>query len=112
MLRSFRYAFQGILVLIRSENNARFHLLASILVVLLGYYVSLSTTEWAIILTQIGLVWSAEAMNTAIEKICNFVSPEHHKTIGEIKDLAAAGVVVVALVAVAVAGCIFVPKVI
>jgi diacylglycerol kinase (ATP) len=112
MLRSFKFAYKGILTLIRQENNAKFHLLITVIVLLSGVYVKLSTTEWAIILTQIGIVWAVEAINTAIEKLCNFVSPEHQFVIGKVKDLAAAAVLIVAIVAGIVGILVFLPKII
>jgi diacylglycerol kinase (ATP) len=110
MLRSFRFAFWGLKWLISSENNARFHLLATIVVLLAGFYFKLSLSEWAIILTQIGLVWAAEAFNTAIEKLCDHVSPQRNETIGKIKDLASAGVLIVSVVAAVVGLIVFLPK--
>ena len=98
--RSFRYAFQGIFTLIRSENNARFHLLVSIVLIPVCVFLGLNSIEWAIILTQMGLVWAAEAFNTAIEKLCDYVSPQHQDLIGKVKDLAAAGVLFVSVMAI------------
>jgi diacylglycerol kinase (ATP) len=110
MLRSFRYAFKGIGFL-TEENNMKFHLMASVLVVAAGFYMKLSGTEWAVIIMQIGLVFAAEAFNTAIEKLCDFVSPEHQPLIGKVKDLAAAAVLIVTVVAVIVGIIIFLPKI-
>ena len=110
MLRSFRHAFRGFGFLLE-ENNAKFHLLASVIVLLLGFYVKLSAVEWTIILTQIGLVFAAETFNTAIEKLCDFVSPEHQPLIGKVKDLAAAGVLIVAFVAAIIGIIIFLPRI-
>lgn len=112
MIRSFRFAFLGLKWLILSENNARFHLLATILVLIAGFLLKLSLIEWAIILTQIGLVWAAEAINTAIEKLCDFVSPQRHENIGKIKDLASAGVLIVSVVSALVGLIVFLPKLI
>lgn len=102
VLRSFRFAGQGILDLFRFENNAKVHLLVAILVVGTGFVLSLSPVEWAIILTQIGLVWAAEAFNTAIEKLCDFVSPGLHPQIKAIKDLSSGAVLILTIVAVLV----------
>ncbi|WP_337044105.1 diacylglycerol kinase family protein [Emticicia sp. 17c] len=110
MLRSFKYAFQGIGVLLH-ENNARFHLFATVVVILLGLLLHISHTEWAFVIMLIGLVWAAEAFNTAIEKICDFISSEYHPLIGKIKDLAAAGVLIISIVAVIVGIIIFLPKI-
>lgn len=100
--RSFGFAGQGIIALFRYENNAKVHLLIAIVVILAGIWLELSRTEWAIILTQIGLVWAAEAFNTAIEKLCDFVSPGIHPQIKAIKDLSSGAVFILAIAAVLV----------
>lgn len=110
-IRSFRYAGMGIYSLFRYENNARIHLIAFILVVIAGVFFQISSVEWCIITILIGLVWSAEAINTSIEKLADVVSPGYHPAIKDVKDLAAAGVLILALVAVVVGCIIFIPKV-
>jgi diacylglycerol kinase (ATP) len=107
VLRSFQFAGQGIIDLFRFENNAKVHLLLAGIVVVAGFYLQLNSTEWAIILTQIGLVWAAEAFNTAIEKLCDFVSPDRHPQIKAIKDLSSGAVFILAITAVAVGLIIF-----
>ncbi len=102
VLRSFRFAGQGIVDLFRFENNAKVHLLVAILVIGAGFWLNLNRVEWAIILTQIGLVWAAEAFNTAIEKLCDFVSPGLHPQIKAIKDLSSGAVLILTIVAVIV----------
>ena len=102
VLRSFRFAGQGIVDLFRYENNAKVHLLIAGLVVAAGLWLRLSRVEWAIILTQIGLVWAAEALNTAIEKLCDFVSPGLHPKIKVIKDMSSGAVLILAIGAVVV----------
>lgn len=110
MLRSFRYAFAGLRFLM-AENNARFHVFVAVIVLSSGFYLKLSATEWMIIITQIGLVLIVETLNTAIEKLCDFVSPEYHQLIGKVKDLAAAAVLIMSIVAVIVGIIIFLPKI-
>lgn len=102
VVRSFRFAGQGILDLFRYENNAKVHLLIAGLVTVAGFLLNLTRTEWAIILTQIGLVWAAEAFNTALEKLCDFVSPGLHPQIKAIKDLSSGAVLILAITAVIV----------
>ncbi|OIN58584.1 diacylglycerol kinase family protein [Arsenicibacter rosenii] len=102
VVRSFRFAGAGILALFRYENNARVHLLAASGVVAVSFWLQLNRIEWAIILTQIGLVWAAEGVNTAIEKLCDLVSPGYHPQVKAIKDLSAGAVLLVVLVAVVV----------
>ena len=107
VLRSFRFAGQGIVDLFRFENNAKVHLLIAGLVVAAGFYFHISRVEWTILLTQIGLVWAAEAFNTAIEKLCDFVSPGIHPQIKAIKDLSSGAVLILAITAVVVGIIIF-----
>ncbi|WP_374757842.1 diacylglycerol kinase family protein [Dyadobacter sediminis] len=109
-MRSFRYAGVGIYNLFRYENNARIHLLACIFVVIAGVFFDISSAEWSLLVIQIGLVWSAEAVNTAVEKLADVVSPEYHPGIKVVKDTAAAAVLILAISAVIVGGIIFIPK--
>ena len=111
-IRSFRYAFAGILALFRFENNARVHLLLATIAVLFGVWLRINATEWALVIACIGSVWAAEAFNSAIEKLCDLVSPSFNLQIKAVKDLAAAGVLLVALAAVGVAAVLFIPKMI
>lgn len=106
VLRSFRFAGQGVLDLFRYENNAKVHLSLAVGVVAVGVFLHLSRLEWAIILTQIGLVWAAEAMNTALEKLCDFVSPGLHPQIRAIKDMASGAVLILAVTAAVVGALI------
>ena len=105
--RSFRFAFNGIWLFFKNENNARIHLFASVLVIAFGFYVQLPTTSWLWIVVAIGLVWMAEAFNTAIEKLVDLVSPGFNSKAGEIKDLAAGAVIFAALVAFTIGILIF-----
>ena len=59
---------------------------------------------------MIGLVMSIEGMNTAVEYIANFIHPEYHEKIGLIKDVAAGAVFIASVIAVIVAGLIYLPK--
>lgn len=111
ILRSFVYALNGIVFLIKNETNARVHAVASIAVVAAGFYYKLRNFEWMLIILCIGSVFAAELMNTAIEKIVDFVSPNFHHKAGTIKDLAAAAVFVLAVMSVVIGCIIFVPKI-
>lgn len=108
--RSFRYAFQGLAVLLREEHNARLHLFFALLAIGLGIALSITRFEWLAIILCIALVFSAEAMNTALESLCNLVSPEHHELIKKSKDCAAAAVFLVALSSALIGTIIFLPK--
>jgi undecaprenol kinase/diacylglycerol kinase (ATP) len=109
---SFKYAFNGLIILIREEHNARIHLIAAVLAIILGFVLEISLTEWISIIFAIGLVVSLEIINSAIENIADFISPENNKQIKRIKDLAAAGVLVGAIASVCIGLIIFLPKII
>ena len=106
-IKSFQYAFKGVWYFFKEENNARIHLIASIVVTAAGFYFEISVAEWLWITLAIGLVWMAEAFNTAIEKLVDFVSPGFDKRAGEIKDLAAGAVIFAAIVALVIGILIF-----
>ncbi len=107
-IKSVGFALEGIFSLIKSENNARIHLLASVLVILAGFYFNISSSDWLWICLAIALVWIAEAFNTAIETLADTVSKEIDPNIKKVKDIAAAGVLFAAGFAVFVALKVFV----
>lgn len=108
-LRSFRYAAHGIRDLFR-EDNARIHAVVAFAVIVAGVWLGLSLTEWAVIMLTIGAVLAAEAVNTALENLCDRVSPGFDEHIRRAKDLAAGAVLLLAMAAVAVGLFIFLPK--
>jgi len=106
-IRSFGYAFRGIVTLVATQPHARLHLLASLLVIGAGLTVHLRRWEWAAILLCIGMVWMAEALNTAIEFLGDEISLERRDRIGKAKDVAAAGVLIAAMTSIVVAALVF-----
>ena len=110
-LDSFRYALRGVRLLLRYETHARIHLLVTILVVAMGVVFSLSSVEWGLIILVTGLVWTAEAFNTAIERVVDLASPERHELAEKAKDLAAGGVLLAAVAAVIVGLLLFGPRI-
>jgi diacylglycerol kinase (ATP) len=109
-IKSFGYAFHGLFALIRSEVNAQIHLGATVLVLVAGFVLKISIIEWLIVLLNIGVVFSAEAFNTAIEKLCDKTTQEKCPKIGLIKDLSAAAVLIASIIAFISGIIIFVPK--
>lgn len=101
--RSFRYAARGVLALLRSQHNAWIHAAASAAVVGLGFFVGLSRLEWCLVVLAMTAVWTAEAVNTAFEALCDVASPEPHPVVERAKDVAA-GAVLLAAVGAAVVG--------
>lgn len=110
-IRSVRFAVNGIATMMRSQHNAWLHAAATIVVIALGLTLRLSTAEWCWIVLAVMSVWTAEALNTAVEFLTDVASPDYHPTAGKAKDVAAGAVLIAALGAVAIAALIFVPHV-
>jgi diacylglycerol kinase len=96
-LRSVRCALRGLRVMVQTQHNAWIHLAITVAVIVTAVVVGLSGLEWVALVLAIVGVWSAEALNTAIEFLADAVSPDHHPLIGRAKDVAAGGVLVVAV---------------
>lgn len=111
MVGSFAFAFNGLRYMYRHEPNAKIHLLATLLAVVLGFLFHITCSEWLWIALAIALVWMAEAMNTAIEVFADHLHPQDHPMIGRVKDLCAGVVVIAALFALVAGLVIFLPKI-
>jgi diacylglycerol kinase len=110
-LMSFKHAFNGLKILLREEHNSRIHVFATVVVIILGSIFDLNTYEWIAIIFSIGLVIISEIINTAIENISDFISPEKNEKIKKIKDLSAAAVLVSAITAFLIGFMVFIPKI-
>jgi diacylglycerol kinase (ATP) len=108
-IASFRFAWAGLKYIIAAERNARLHLGATFLAILLGLVVRLGASEWLWIVLAIGWVWTAETFNTSIERLADAVTMERDDRIGAVKDMAAAGVLVSAVGALIIGAIIFLP---
>lgn len=111
-LKSFTYAFNGLKVLFQEEHNSRIHLFATVCVIVAGVLLKLSILEWVAVAFAVGLVFSGEIFNSAIEDLADVVCPERDERIKKVKDLAAAAVLVNALTAAVIGLLVFVPKII
>ena len=106
-LRSIKIALGGIWQVISTQQNARIHLAATVVVLIASILVGLSRIEWMILLQVIGFVWAAEIFNTAIEDLVDLFSPENDPTAKRIKDISAGAVLVSALVSLLVGLLLF-----
>jgi diacylglycerol kinase (ATP) len=111
-LRSFVYAWEGIVSFFRWEHNAQIHLAITFLVLVLSVTLGVNKWEAIAVVFSIALVWITEMCNTAIEKTMDFISIEKHPQIKLIKDIAAGAVLVAAIAAIIVGCFIFIPKLI
>lgn len=108
-LKSVTYAFKGAWKLLFTENSVMIQFSIGIFVTIAGFYFDISKSEWLIQTLCIGLVLSIEGLNTAVEKVADFVHPTYHEKIGFIKDIAAGAVFFAALTAIVVGMIIYVP---
>ncbi len=96
--------------LVRSQANARIHLVAMAAVIAAGCYFQVSATEWCLLVFAMAAVMAAEAFNTALEHLTDLASPDIHPLAGKAKDVAAAAVLIMAIGAAIVGLVVFVPK--
>lgn len=108
-LKSLVYATKGAYKLIITEHSIMIQFSIAILITIAGFYFKISKVEWLIQILAIGLVLSVEALNTAIEKIADFIHPDYNKSIGFIKDIAAGAVFFAALAALIIGAIIYIP---
>jgi|ABSQ01.1.fsa_nt_gi diacylglycerol kinase (ATP) len=101
-IQSFRYAFRGIRLLITTQHNAWIHAVATVLVIITAGLLHLNTTDWCMLVLATASVWTAEALNTAVEALADAVSPEFHPLIARSKDVGAAAVLIAAAAAVVI----------
>ena len=111
-IRSVGVAFKGALLLIRTEGSIKIQMVIVVLVTAAGFYFHISATEWMLQVFAIGLVLGVEGVNTAIEKLSDYVQPEYHQKIGFIKDISAGAVMWVSVAACIVGLIIYLPKII
>jgi diacylglycerol kinase len=109
--KGFLFAFEGLITIFETQVNFRFHVVAAILVITMGYYYHISINEWLIIILCIGTVLMCEAFNTALEFLTDLASPAIHPLAKKAKDSAAAAVLIFAIVSVVVGIIIFLPKI-
>jgi len=108
-IRSFKYAFRGIGVMLVSQHNAWIHALATVLVCATGWWLEIAPSQWCWIVLAIVAVWTAEALNTAFEFLADAASPEFHPLVEKSKDVAAGAVLIAAVGAAVIAILVFGP---
>lgn len=110
-LQSFKYALNGLKLFIVEEHNARVHIVAGISAIILGFILRISITEWIAVTLSIGLVLTAEAANSVIERIADLISPAQNDKIKFIKDISAAAVLISAFTAFTIGCIVFIPHI-
>jgi diacylglycerol kinase (ATP) len=109
-IRSFRHALRGIWVTLSTQHNAWIHAVATTAAIVAGFAFGLRRVEWLAVVLAIIAVWTAEALNTALESLCNVASPEFHPLVERAKDVAAGAVLISAIGAAVVGLLVFGPR--
>ncbi len=110
-LKSIGYAFRGAFKLITTEHSVMVQSFIGLAVTLAGFWFEISAIEWMLQILALGLVLSIEGLNTAIEKISDFIHPDFHPRIGFIKDISAGAVLFAAFAAIAIGLIIYLPRI-
>jgi undecaprenol kinase len=111
LIQAMGHAWDGIIDVVTQERNMRYHLLAAVTVIILGFLLNVDRLEWLWLLLAILVVFSAEFLNTVIEAVTDLLGEHHYDVnIKKAKDVAAGGVLITAIFAVLVGLIIFLPK--
>ncbi|MER3373201.1 MAG: diacylglycerol kinase family protein [Allomuricauda sp.] len=109
-IRSVGFALRGMILLLRTEPSIKIQFFIALVVTAAGFYFQISSTEWILQLFAIGLVMGIEGVNTAIEKLSDYIQPKNDPKIGLIKDISAGAVMIVSIVASIIGLIIYMPK--
>lgn len=108
-IRGGGYALKGAWILLKTEHSIQVQFVIALVVTAAGFYFDITHNEWMFQVFAIGLVLTAEGLNSAVEGIADFVHPDFHTKIGYIKDVAAGAVLFAAFTAMVIAGIIYFP---
>ena len=101
-LKSLKHAFVGWWHVIKTQQNAWIHAVATVMVIIVAGWLNLPLRDWAVLLVTITMVWAAEFLNTALEIVVDLASPSVHPLAKAGKDVGAAAVLIAAMAAVGI----------
>ena len=112
LTQAFGFAFYGLFLFMKKERNGKIQLAIAVLAIACSVALQISGQQWISVLLCIAAVLSLEMLNSAIEKLCDFIHPGYHPTIKIIKDVAAGAVLWTSIISAVIGGIIFLPKII
>jgi undecaprenol kinase len=111
LIESFYHAFRGFFIALKAERNLRIHLGTAVVVAVLALTLHVDAQGWALLTLAIGLVITAELINTALERLVDIATNnEFHRVARDAKDTAAGAVLSAAVVAALIGGFVFIPR--
>lgn len=96
--------------MLKNEHNSWVHIFAALVAIVLGAFLEITKWEWILLVIVIGLVLALEAVNSALETLCDHISPEKQDAIKKVKDLSAGAVLIAAITSFIVGLIIFLPR--
>ena len=108
-IRSFRFAFEGLFFVVKTQYNAWIHLFFTLVIIGAGLFFDISKEDWSFVVFSFGMVWIAEILNTAFELLCDVTQPDFHPIVKKAKDVSAGAVLVAAITAVVTGILVFKP---
>jgi diacylglycerol kinase len=111
-IRSFRFAIRGIFRMIHCQHNAWIHAAATLIVLASGFFLHVSASDWCWLVLAISIVWTTEALNTAVEFLADAALPDFHPLVRDAKDVAAGAVLVTAIASAVIGAIIFWPYIV
>ena len=111
-IKSLGHAWEGVVYIFHTQRNFRIHLVLAVIAMIGAMLLKFSPAEWGVVFAVIGLVISAEAFNTAIERAVDCAVDEHCEEAKQAKDSAAAGVLLMTIMALFVGGVLYVGKIV
>jgi len=109
--KSVGFALRGALLLIRTEASIKVQVFITMVMTAAGFFFEISNTEWILQILTIAIIMGAEGLNTAIEKVSDYIQPEFDERIGFIKDVSAGAVMLVSIAATIIGFIIYLPKI-
>lgn len=110
-IKSVGFALRGALLLVRTEASIKVQVFIAIVMTAAGFFFDISNTEWVVQILTIAAIMGVEGLNTAVEKLADFVQPEFDEKIGVIKDVSAGAVMLVSIAATIIGFIIYLPKI-
>ena len=109
-IKSIKAGIDGIIIVIKEEHNARVHIIATMLVIIIASRLNITTIEFGLLIFAVGLVWTSEAFNSAIEALADEVNNQYSMGIKKTKDIAAGAVLISSFTALVIGLIVFLPK--
>ncbi|MBI4239778.1 diacylglycerol kinase [Candidatus Uhrbacteria bacterium] len=112
LFKSIHHAFHGLERIFREEQNFRIQLMSAVCAIAMARILHFSYSEYTILTLTITAVLATEVLNTVLERVLDGMKPRLSEYVGDLKDMLAAGVLIVSYASLCVAAFLYIPKII